>query len=136
MSLLIPNTNRRYNNWLYDFDRFFEPFETEKNLSLAEDIEEAEDHILLSFDVPGMKEGDFSVKIEENRLVISGERKREETKNEKSQLVYSRRSYGKFQRVYSLPETVDANKVEADYHKRGDLTGCPSTSYNNIIFRL
>lgn len=119
MNFLITNNQRRHQNWLYDFDRFFEPIqrqseEMQKSLSLYEDIEESADHILLSFDVPGMKEKDFSVKIEDNHLVISGERKREESKDE-SNVVYSRRSYGKFQKSFLLPETVDATKVEADY---------------------
>ncbi len=114
MNFLIPNT-RSYNHWFADFDRLFEPLDTEETISLATDIEEAEDHILMTFDLPGMKEGDFSVKVEDNHLFVSGERKREETKNEKSNIVYSRRSYGKFQKAYLLPESVDAKKIEADY---------------------
>lgn len=114
MTFLVP-ARRHYQTWLGDFDRFFEDFNTEKSLSLASDIEEAEDHILMSFDLPGMKEGDFSIKVEDNILAIEGERKREETKSEKSQMVYSRRSYGKFQKAFTLPETVDTKKVEADY---------------------
>lgn len=114
MTYLIPNT-KRYSHWLSDFDRFFDGFENEKSLSLASDIEESSDHILMAFDLPGMKEGDFSVKVEGNTLYLSGERKREETKSDKSQIVYSRRSYGKFEKVYSLPESVDAKSIEADY---------------------
>lgn len=114
MTYLIPHT-KRYNYWLNDFDRFFDGFETEKSISLASDIEEATDHILMTFDLPGMKEGDFNIRVEDNNLYLSGERKREETKSEKSQIVYSRRSYGKFEKVFSLPETVDAKKIEADY---------------------
>jgi HSP20 family protein len=112
MNFLIPNTRSQ---WFYDIDRFFEPFEAEKNISLASEIEDADDHILMSFDVPGMKEDDFSVKVEDNQLLIAGEKKREETKSEKRNLIYSRRSYGKFQKMYTLPETVDAKKIEADY---------------------
>lgn len=114
MTYLIPNT-KRYSHWLSDFDRFFDGFETEKSLSLASDIEEASDHILMTFDLPGMKEGDFNIKVEDNNLYLSGERKREETKSDKSQIVYSRRSYGKFEKAFSLPETVDTKNIEADY---------------------
>lgn len=114
MNFLIPNT-RSYNHWFADFDRLFDTFETERSLAVASDIEESDDHILMTFDVPGMKEGDFSVKVEDNHLLISGERKREETKSEKSQVVYSRRSYGKFQKAFVLPESVDIKKIEADY---------------------
>ncbi len=121
MNFLITNNQRRHQSWLQDFDRFFEPIQrqsldVQKSLSLYEDIEESADHILLSFDVPGMKEGDFSIKIEDNYLVISGERKREESKDN-SNVIYSRRSYGKFQKAFLLPETVDATKVEADYRE-------------------
>ena len=114
MTYLIPNT-KRYSYWLNDFDRLFDGFETEKSLSPASDIEEASDHILMTFDLPGMKEGDFSVRVEESHLYISGERKREEAKSDKSQILYSRRSYGKFEKVFSLPESVDAKNIEADY---------------------
>jgi HSP20 family protein len=114
MSFLIPNL-RRHNDWLYDVDRFFGPFETENKLTISEDVEESENHILMSFDIPGMKQGDFSVKVDDDRLLISGERKREETKTEKRNVVYSRRSYGKFQKAYQLPENVDAKNIEADY---------------------
>jgi HSP20 family protein len=114
MNFLIPNM-RKHNDWLYDVDRFFAPFETETKLSLSEDVEESEDHILMSFDIPGMKQDDFSVKVDDDRLVISGERKREETKTEKRNVVYSRRSYGKFQKAYQLPENIDSKKIEADY---------------------
>ena len=114
MNFLVPHLNR-YNNWIHDFDQLFEAAEESSNLSLSTDIEDAENYILMSLDLPGMKEEDLTVKVEGEQLFISGERKREEAKTQKSQVVFNQRRYGKFQKVYTLPETIDAKKIEADY---------------------
>jgi HSP20 family protein len=114
MSFLIPSFHRS-NGWLQDFDHFFENIESNNNLSLTADIEDSPEYILMSFDLPGMKDEDLTVKVEGEQLFISGERKREDTKSEKSNVYFNQRRYGKFQKVYSLPENIDSKKIEADY---------------------
>jgi len=78
------------------------------------DIYETEDTIVLSAELPGMKKEDMSVEIKDNNLTIKGERKFERDSTVKS---YSRieRSYGTFQRVFTLPHLVQQDKVKARY---------------------
>jgi len=78
------------------------------------DIYETEDTIVLSAELPGMKKEDMSVEIKDNTLTIKGEREFERDSAAKS---YSRieRSYGNFQRVFTLPHLVQQDKVKARY---------------------
>jgi len=78
------------------------------------DIYETEETIVLSAELPGMKKEDMSVEIKDNTLTIKGERKFERENEAKN---YSRieRSYGTFQRVFTLPHLVQQDKVKARY---------------------
>ena len=80
------------------------------------DIYEDEHGIQLKLEVPGIEEKDLDVKVENNVLTVSGERKLEkEEKEENFRRVESR--YGSFTRTFTLPNTVDSEKVEANYDK-------------------
>lgn len=78
------------------------------------DIVENENELVLTADVPGIKMEDIDIKLEDGTLTISGSRKFESEKKEGG---YHRieRAYGQFQRAFSLPESVDAEKVTAAY---------------------
>ncbi len=88
--------------------------------SPAVDIFETEDDLVLKADVPEVELKDIDVRVENQTLTLSGERKFE---NEDSNKGYHRieRSYGQFTRSFSLPSTVDTEKVGAEYHN-GVLT--------------
>jgi HSP20 family protein len=85
------------------------------------DILETENELVLKADVPGVDLKDIDIQVENGTLTLKGERKFE--KREGAQEGYHRieRSYGSFVRCFSLPETVDAEKVAAEY-KNGVLT--------------
>ncbi len=83
------------------------------------DIVEEKDHIVVKADLPGIKQEDISVEIDEHILTIKGERKQESEKKE-GQCHRIERSYGEFLRSFSLPVYVDASKVNAAY-KNGVL---------------
>jgi HSP20 family protein len=86
----------------------------------AVDIEEKEDHFLVSADLPGMSEKDIEVKVQDGVLLLSG--KRESRKEEKTEGWYYReRSSGSFCRSFTLGDGVDPAKIEAAY-KNGVLT--------------
>ena len=82
----------------------------------AVDVYEDEHNITLKVEVPGIDEKDIDVRIENNTLTVHGERKFEkEEKEENFRRV--ERQYGSFTRSFTLPTTVDAEKVSANYDK-------------------
>jgi HSP20 family protein len=86
----------------------------------AVDILETEDAITLKADVPDVKIEDIDIRVENNTLTLKGHRKFEKDEKVKG---YHRieRSYGEFVRTFALPNTVDSEKVAADY-KNGVLS--------------
>ncbi len=80
------------------------------------DIYEDEHNITLKLEVPGIDEKDIDVRIDNNTLTVHGERKMEkEEKEENFRRV--ERQYGSFTRSFTLPSSVDAGQVRADYAK-------------------
>jgi HSP20 family protein len=80
------------------------------------DVYEDEHNITLKIEVPGIDEKDIDVRLENNTLTVHGERKFEkEEKEENYRRVESQ--YGSFTRSFTLPSTVDAEKVTATYDK-------------------
>ncbi len=83
------------------------------------DIYETEQSLVLSAEVPGLKEDDIEIKIEDNTLTIKGERKFEkETKEENYHRI--ERAYGSFYRSFTLPNYINQDKIEAE-HENGVL---------------
>src|SRR6201988_869939 len=82
----------------------------------AVDVYEDEHNVTLKIEVPGIDEKDIDVRIENNTLTVHGERKIEKEEKEEN---YRRveRQYGSFTRTFTLPQTVDAEKVQATYDK-------------------
>lgn len=78
------------------------------------DLEENESAYLMTIDLPGVKKEDVQVNLNGNILTVSGERKRMETVTDKNGTRKEERAYGKFQRSFTLPETVNAEKIEAN----------------------
>ena len=87
----------------------------------AVDIYETENHdLVLKAELPDMRREDIEVTVENNTLTLRGTRKLPEDVKE-GQYRRIERSYGTFSRTFTLPNTVDAGKVAADY-KYGVLT--------------
>ena len=80
----------------------------------AVDVYEDEHAITLKLEVPGMEEKDIDVQLENDTLTVRGERKFEKEEKEENFHRIERR-YGAFARSFTLPNTVDAGKVEASY---------------------
>jgi HSP20 family protein len=84
------------------------------------DITEDEKEFVVKCELPEMKKEDVKVTVENGVLRITGERKAE--KEEKTKKYHRiERSYGAFERAFTVPEGADGNKVSADY-KDGMLT--------------
>jgi HSP20 family protein len=78
------------------------------------DIYEDEHNLVLKVEVPGIEEKDLDVRVENNTLTVRGERKFENEQKEENFHRIERR-YGSFARSFTLPNTVDNEKVAADY---------------------
>ena len=88
----------------------------------AVDILETENELVLKADVPEMDMKDIDVRMENGTLTLRGERKFEHAEKKNGGGFHRlERSYGTFERVFTLPETVNAEAVKADY-KNGVLT--------------
>jgi HSP20 family protein len=85
------------------------------------DIYQNGDHeVVLKAEVPGMTREDIDITVDNGTLTIKGEKKfSAEVKDDQFHRV--ERRYGRFSRAFSLPRTVDAGKVAAEY-KNGVLT--------------
>ena len=82
--------------------------------SPACDIYETEDEIVVKAEIPGVKREDVKLSLQDNVLTLSGERKfEEETKKENH--VRVERGYGSFTRSFTLPPSVDAKKISAEF---------------------
>jgi HSP20 family protein len=89
---------------------------TSTSFAPAVDVYEDEHNVTLKIEVPGIDEKDIDVRIENNTLTVHGERKYEKDEKEEN---YRRieRQYGSFTRSFTLPTTVDPEKVSANYEK-------------------
>ncbi len=112
MSTLQGEMNRLFNT-------FFEgngDASTVRRWAPAMDLIEAEDHLVLRADLPGMSEEDVQIEVRDNVLTVSGERK---TEHEEKRNGYHRveRAFGTFARTLTLPEGVNADSIEASFDK-------------------
>lgn len=103
-----------------EMDRAFEGLMSSSNFSEVSrsypvcDVTENDSHFFMSFDLPGMKIEDIKIELNKDVLTVSGERKRE-SQGESDKMQRFERSYGFFKRSFSLPSSVDADKIEAHY---------------------
>src|SRR5208282_949232 len=78
------------------------------------DVYEDEHSVQLKLEVPGIDEKDLDVKVENNTLTVSGERKFEKEEKEENFRRVERR-YGSFTRSFTLPSTVSTEDINASY---------------------
>jgi HSP20 family protein len=78
------------------------------------DVYEDEHSVQLKLEVPGIEEKDLNVKVENNTLTVSGERKFEKEEKEENFHRIERR-YGSFSRSFTLPNTVNTEDINASY---------------------
>jgi HSP20 family protein len=79
-------------------------------------VAETRDAFEITVELPGVDEKDIKVSLDENQLVISGEKRAESTKHEKDWHV-EERSYGSFYRSMSLPFEPEDGAVDAHFDK-------------------
>lgn len=97
----------------FDVEPFFRGFGG-VGAAPAVDIVEKDKEYEITAELPGMDENNIDVKFADGVLTIKGEKK-EEKEERKKDYYLSERRYGSFQRSFPVPESVDANKIEAKF---------------------
>lgn len=92
--------------------------ETGINLVPEVDVDESDDAITVTVELPGMDEKDIEVTLQDGVLTLKGEKKTEKTDAAKH---LTERHYGSFRRSFRLPDAIDEEKVTAEVAK-GVLT--------------
>ncbi|HET8799302.1 MAG TPA: Hsp20/alpha crystallin family protein [Thermoanaerobaculia bacterium] len=114
--------NQDVKNLQAQLNRLFEPF---ARFSVGDedlvsgtwvppvDVAETLEKILVRAEVPGLRQEDIQIEFENGLLTIRGDRKLEKTEG----MTWHRveRTYGNFSRSFTLPRTVDAEKISASY---------------------
>ncbi len=88
---------------------------TTASFAPAVDVYENGEKVVLKLDIPGIKEEDLDIRVENQTLSVRGERKFEAEEKEENFHRIERR-YGSFFRSFSLPTTVDTENVQAKYN--------------------
>jgi HSP20 family protein len=101
------------------FDRFFNDFVNDYEQDSVTwapriDVHESTDAYEVLADMPGLDKKDIEVSLENNVLTLKGERKSENSKEDKN-YHYSERAHGAFCRSFSLPERVNEGAIKAEY---------------------
>lgn len=132
----VPATKEHHENPFVSFrremDRLFDDFFTAKTFpslrsmtdfsTIADtgdlmphvDVREEDHKIMVTAELPGMKEKDVELTLNDGVLTLKGEKK-SETREEKDNVRMSERRYGSFMRSFRLPKSVDDGAVEARF---------------------
>lgn len=123
-SLVNRNSNSNFPtlfNWFDDFfsrdfpSSFASNFNTGISLPKV-NIKETDDAFIVEMAVPGLKKSDFQITLDNQVLSISTETKQETESNDET---YTRREFGysSFKRTFTLPESVEDDKIKANYNE-------------------
>lgn len=82
--------------------------------SPAIDVYDSKDNILVKADLPGLTKDEIEVSIQDDNLIIKGEKKKD-TEVKEENYYRTERFYGSFYRTVELPAQVEADKVDAKY---------------------
>ena len=99
---------------LFNADKFHRDFSENNSSSPLVNIKQAEDKYSVEMSVPGFDKNDFNIELNQNELIISSE-KEENKEHEGEKYTRKEFSYQSFRRSFTLPETVDGDKISAQY---------------------
>lgn len=133
-----PQTLRPFDSLRHAVDRLFEDFDRDPfrhslfdvepwwgrepawPAAPAVDIVEKDNAYEITAELPGMEEKNIEVKLVNGDLTIKGEKQEEKEEKEKDYYLHERQ-FGSFERRFRVPDTVNADKIEASF-KKGVLT--------------
>lgn len=90
---------------------------TELSLNPKVDIVEDDKSYKLSAELPGLELNDINLDLSDGVLTLSGEKKTEKEETKEGNYHMMERSYGFFKRSFSLPPSVEEDKIKADFKK-------------------
>lgn len=111
--------NQVFDEWMHRNSRFH-PMLHDTPWTPAIELQDTGTEIVLKAEVPGVEAKDLDVRVAEDSVSIAGSHQ-EETQTEDKGMVRSELRYGQFQRLISLPTTVQYEQVKAEF-KNGILT--------------
>ena len=109
---LAPGHRRQ--QWEKEIEKFFDVFSRNDHFAPACEINDGEKFYSIGLDIPGLTPDEIEIEVKDNRLHISGERKASDN-SQKQNVLRSERRYGKFERVFGLPQNVDSDAIEARF---------------------
>jgi HSP20 family protein len=114
--------SHNFDNLQSQLSRFLEPFTRTADEDLVSgswtppvDVAETQEKIIVRAEVPGMKQEDIQIEFENGLLTIRGERKL--IKEEGVTFHRVERTFGNFSRSFTLPRTIDSEKISASYRE-------------------
>jgi HSP20 family protein len=91
------------------------------------EIDETDNDLLVTAELPGLDPNDFAIEITGERLVIRGEKRQESTRSGRG-YTYSERRYGAFARALRLPCEIDTDNAKATYQQGVLRIALPKTA--------
>lgn len=83
--------------------------------SPSTEIVETPEELVLTAEFPGMDRKDIDISVDDGVLTLSGEKSAERKDEDKKTFLVWERSYGSFQRSFTLPRSVDTSKISAEF---------------------
>lgn len=78
------------------------------------DVRDEREAVVLSAELPGVDKEDVNVEVHDGVITLSGKKERKEV-SEQEGVYRAERVYGEFKRAFSLPDTVDASRIDAEF---------------------
>lgn len=103
----------------FDYDKFFDNRWSERefrNTLPAVNIRETDKQYHIEFAAPGFAKTDFKIDVDHHVLTVSAEKKKQ-TGDDNKRFTRQEFSYTTFSRSFTLPETVDTEKIDANYNE-------------------
>lgn len=116
MNLIRFNQHPTFSNFFENFDRSFsQNFENSQKDMPMVNIKDEDKNFVLELAAPGMDKKDFSIKLENNKLTVSTEKK-EEKVEDNTNYTLKEYSFNSFSRSFTLPKNAKIEKINADYN--------------------
>lgn len=122
------------------FDDFFRPFNEIFNSDImprvttvpSVNVTEKDNSFMVALAAPGLTKEDFKIDVEGNMLTISAEKEESQEEKEGERITRKEYNYSSFSRSFTLPETVQQDKIEARYENGVLNLTLPKKEIQNI----